>query len=119
MTDYFSVGFSKPWDIIRGDSTSIFRQLNCRAKMGFDSITSMLRFLLSSECLQSGSCVLSLCSEDGLNTFAGDVGFTLNLINRQVKQQSLNQHRRIDLLGLLVSIVATEILVASIIDIYI
>lgn len=76
------------WETTTGDSTCIFRQLNCRAKIGFESNTDMLRFLLlslvttakesvESEFWHSKCRSLSLCSSDGLDTFAGDAGLTL------------------------------------------
>lgn len=64
------------------------RQLSSKAKIGFDSITDMLRSLLLSPpspvveftafgILHSGEYSPSVSNADGPDTFAGDIGLTL------------------------------------------
>lgn len=71
------------WWTMVGASTFISRQLNSKAKMGFDSITEMLRFLLWSPEANSVSELISLSIFDA-STLAGDTALTLNEIKKQI-----------------------------------
>lgn len=62
-----------------GASTFISRQLNSKAKIGFDSITEMLRFLLWSPEANSVSGLVSFSIYDA-STLAGDTALTLDEI---------------------------------------
>lgn len=65
-----------------GASTFIFRQLNSKAKIGFDSIIDMLRFLLLSpesisELFLSEDFFPSTSNTKGLEIFAGGTALAL------------------------------------------
>lgn len=85
--------YSEQGQTIVGASTCIFRQLNSRAKIGFDNNTDMLRFLsfctrslliMESTNLElgvSGDCSVALFgATDGTDTFAGRTALILHKI---------------------------------------
>lgn len=89
-------GLSEQLETTRGASTRIFKQLNSKAIIGFDSITDMLRFrplsLSSSfaELIVWQLCWLSSFSaNDGPETFAGSTARTLHIPLIQESKQSM------------------------------